>query len=76
EGKQHLLVVNFTAWQRRVVIGPLPAGRVTLRSLDVQSVQEAIWDPGSFRQRREQVEVTGGELTLDLAPYATVRLDV
>jgi hypothetical protein len=76
EGKQHLLVVNFTAWQQRVVIGPLAAGRVSLRSLDVQSVQEAIWDPGSFRQRREQMEVSGGELTLDLAPYATVRLDV
>jgi hypothetical protein len=33
-------------------------------------------EPESFRQRSEQAEVSGGELALDLAPYATVRIDV
>jgi hypothetical protein len=75
EGKRYLLVVNFTARQQRVIIGPLAVDRVSLRSLDAQSVQEAMLEPEKFRQRREQVEVLGGELALDLAPYATVRID-
>ena len=76
EGKRHLLVVNFTAEQQRVMIDPLAVDSVLLRSLDAQSVQEATLEPEKFRQRREQVEVSGGELALDLAPYATVRIDV
>jgi hypothetical protein len=76
EGKRHLLVVNFTHKQQRAIIGPLAVDRVSLRSLDARSVQEAMLEPESFRQRREQAEVSGGELALDLAPYATVRIDV
>ena len=76
EGRLHLLVVNFTARQQRVTISPLAVDSFSLRSLDAQSVQEAKLEPESFRQRREQREVSGGEPVLDLAPYATVRIDV
>jgi hypothetical protein len=76
EDRRHLLVVNFTHKQQRAIIGPLAVDRVSLRSLDARSVQEAMLEPETFRQRREQAEVSGGELALDLAPYATVRIDV
>ena len=76
EGRRYLLVVNFTHKQQRAIIGPLAVDKVSLRSLDARSVQEAMLEPESFRQRREQAEVSGGELALDLAPYATVRIDV
>ncbi len=75
-GKLHLLVVNFTAEQQRIVIDSLPAGQAVLRSMDASNALEAMQYPESFRQRRERVNVVGGELALDLAPYATVRIDI
>ncbi len=76
DGKLHLLVINFTAEQQRVVIDSLPAGRVAARRMDASNAQEAMQNPEAFRQRREMVDVVGGELVLDLAPFATVRIDV
>ncbi|MBA2285935.1 MAG: hypothetical protein H0W02_10655 [Ktedonobacteraceae bacterium] len=75
-GKLHLLVANFTATRQRVTIGPLAAGHVSLRSLDAQTAPEAMQEPESFRQRWMQAEISNGEFALDLAPYATVRIDV
>jgi hypothetical protein len=75
-GELHLLVVNFTAGQQRVVIDSLPAGQAALRSMNASNVLEAMQHPEAFRQRRVVVDVVGGELALDLAPYATVRIDV
>jgi D-apionolactonase len=71
----HLQVVNLTGTYQRVVIGPLTAGQVSVRSLDASTVQQAMFEPESFRQNRKQVEVQSGELVLDMAPYATVRID-
>ncbi len=76
EGRLHLLVVNLTSMPQRVVLGPLTTTQVSLRSLDVQTVQEAMLQPESFRQHWKQREVQGEELVLDLAPFATVRIDV
>lgn len=76
EGKLHLLVVNFTAGQQRVVIDALPAGRVAVRSLEASNAQEAMQNPEAFRQRKEEISVVSGQLALDLAPYAIVRIDV
>ncbi|HLI07341.1 MAG TPA: hypothetical protein VKV40_12295 [Ktedonobacteraceae bacterium] len=75
-GELHLLVVNFTAGQQRVVIDSLPAGQAALRSMDASNALEAMQHPEVFRLRREMVDVDGGELALDLAPYAIVRIDV
>lgn len=72
----HLLAVNLTDVSQRVVIGPLAARQVSLRSLDESTVQQAMFEPESFRRSSQQVEVQGGELVLDMAPYATVRIDV
>ena len=71
----HLLVFNLKADQQRVVIGPIHASSLSLRTLDEQSMREATLTPETFRQHRRQVETQGGELVLDLAPYAIVRID-
>lgn len=71
----HMLIFNLKADQQRVVIGPLHARSLSLRKLDEQSIQEAILTPDTFRQHRQQVETQAGELVLDLAPYAIIRID-
>ncbi len=76
EGRLHLLVVNFTSQPQKAVIGPLTASQVSLRSIDAQTVQEAMLRPESFRQQWVQKEVQDKELVLDLLPFATVRIDV
>ncbi len=71
----HMLVFNLSADQQRVVISPLRAGSLSLRKLDEQSFHEATLTPETFRQHWQQVETQGGELLLDLAPYAIIRID-
>jgi D-apionolactonase len=75
EGKVHLLVMNFTSAQQRVVIGSLAGRQVWLRSLDASTAHEAMFEPENFRQDRQPAQVQNNELTLDMAPYATVRID-
>jgi hypothetical protein len=72
----HLLVFNLKADQQRVVISPIHTGSLSLRKLNEQSMREATLTPETFRHRQQQVETQGGELVLDLAPYAIVRIDV
>ncbi|MFL5707252.1 MAG: hypothetical protein ACJ8AG_31185 [Ktedonobacteraceae bacterium] len=67
----HLLAVNLTDTRQRVVIGPLAFEQVSLRVLDASTAQQAMFDPSGFRQHWRQLEVQGGEIVLDLAPYAT-----
>ncbi len=76
EGRLRLLVVNFTSLPQKVVLGTLATSQVSLRSLDAQTVQEAMLQPERFRQQWKQTEVRDKELILDLAPFATVRIDV
>ncbi len=71
----HLLVFNLQANQQRVVIGPLHATSLSVRTLDEHSIREATLTPETFRQHRQQVQTQGGELVLDLAPYAIIRID-
>ncbi len=75
-GSLHLLAVNLTGSHQRVAIGPLMAGQALVRSLDASTALQAMFEPEGFRQRRTQVGIQSGELVLDMAPYATVRIDV
>jgi D-apionolactonase len=75
EGRLHLLVMNYTATQQRVVISPLANGQVWLRSLDASTAHDAMFEPESFRRNRQQAHVQNNELVLDIPPYATVRID-
>jgi hypothetical protein len=75
-GSLHLLAVNLAGTGQRVVIGPFTSGRAQIRSLDANTAQQAMFEPERFRQGGEQVEMLGGTLVLDMAPYATVRIDL
>jgi D-apionolactonase len=75
-GSLHLLVMNLTGAYQQVVISPLGAGQAWMRNLDASTAYEAMFEPESFRQQRKQVEIRGGELALDMAPYSTSRIDV
>src|SRR6266581_3609086 len=75
-GSLHLLAVNLAGTGRRVVIGPFTSGRARIRSLDANTAQQAMFEPERFRQGGDQVEMQGGTLVLDMAPYATVRIDL
>ncbi len=74
QGSLQLLVANLTDMHQRVVIGPLDAELVSLRHLDSGTVQEAMFEPEKFRQHLQRVTVQDGNLTVDMAPYATVRV--
>lgn len=74
QGTLQLLVANLTDTHQRVVIGPLAAEVVSLLSLDSSSVQEAMFEPEKFRQHWQPITVQNGNLTLNMAPYATVRV--
>jgi hypothetical protein len=74
-GSLHLLVVNLTASEQRVEVGPLAVSQVALRTLDSASAQQAMQEAEQFRQRRQYQELEGDTLVLILAPYATARVD-
>ena len=76
QGSLHLLIVNLTGMQQRVVVSPLVTEQVALRSLDANTAQKAMFEPESFRRDTQQVEIEGRELVLEMAPYATIRVDV
>jgi hypothetical protein len=76
KGSLHLLLTNLTGVSRHVVIGPLGAGHVSVRSLDASSAPQAMFEPESFRRNWRQEEIQNRELALDMAPYATVRIEV
>jgi len=76
-GALHLLLTNLSRVSQYVVIGPLGAEHVSVRSLDASTALQAMFEPESFRQNWRQMEVQkNGELTLEMAPYATVRIEV
>ncbi len=74
-GSLHLLVVNFTASEQRVEIGPLAVSQVALRVLDAASARQAMQEAEQFRQRWRPQALEGDTLVLTLAPYATARVD-
>lgn len=74
-GSLHLLVANFTATRQRIVIGPLAGTQVWLRSLDAGTAREAMFEPERFHQAKQQAQLQDHELALEIAPYATLRVD-
>ncbi len=75
-GSLHLLAVNLAGTGQRVVIGPFTSDRAQIRSLDANTAQQAMFEPERYRQGGDQVKMQGGTLVLDMAPYATVRIDL
>jgi D-apionolactonase len=75
KGRLRVLIANYTDQTRRVRVRGLN-GRFLHKSLDENSAVYAMTDPQGFRaDTGTPVETVGGELLLDLFPYAVVRLD-
>lgn len=75
DGVTRLLVANLSAQKQSVAIHHL-ADRVLVKTLDETTVEEAALDPETFRARPGRAEQTSaGSLTLDLLPFAVVRID-
>ena len=64
-GSLHLLTMNLTGAYQRVVISPLGAEQVWMRNLDTSTAYEAMFEPESFRQKKQErtlkQEVTLGD---------------
>jgi D-apionolactonase len=72
-----LLVANLTPARQRCRVDALPADSVAVRRLDEQTFGQAATEPASFRAEREPLDRSGGDaLTLELAPFAYVRVDM
>jgi hypothetical protein len=71
-----LLVANLTPARQRCRVVALPAGSVAVRRLDEQTFVHASTEPRSFRAATEPFDRFDGEaLTLDLDPFAYMRVD-
>ena len=75
-GSLHLLLTNLSDVSQHVVVGPLEAEHASVRSLDASTAHQAMFEPESFRKNWRQVKIQNKELSLDMAPYATVRIEV
>jgi hypothetical protein len=71
-----LLVANLSAEPRQVTIAPVPPGRADVRRLDETTVQAAMFQPIAFRARHATMEIQDRRLRLELAPYATLRVEL
>jgi len=70
-----LLVTNFTDQPQTVTI-PTIAKQARLRVLDEHNVLAAMASPQPYRNTDEATPVENGQVTLQLSPYALVRLDL
>jgi D-apionolactonase len=71
-----VLVANHGPAARAVLIRGLPAAGVGVRMLDETSAELAMDDPTGFRATVDVAHATeSGELSLEVGPYAVVRID-
>jgi len=66
----YMLVANMTPTQKQVTVGPLGMERASVRLLDAESAPKAMRDPETFRSTTQPLPINGGELELELPPFA------
>jgi len=76
EGRWRVLAANLLPTTQRVTVGPLPAGRATVRRLNENTAHLAMFEPELFRGSCESWPLVGGEIVLALSPYETACLDI
>jgi hypothetical protein len=74
-GTMHVLLANLTPRPQVATVGPFQAGKVRVRQLDDETAPEAMAEPERFRASGTVTSVREGRLSLELPPYAVVRLD-
>jgi D-apionolactonase len=71
DGRRELCVVNLTPEPQRVRLGSFDRGtRVALRTLDAETLEDAMCQPREFRRAAGRAAVRRGAVELDLRPYA------
>ncbi len=70
DGATYMLVANMTPTQKQVTVGPLGMERASVRLLDAESAPKAMRDPETFRSMTKPLPISGGELELELPPFA------
>jgi D-apionolactonase len=75
EGRIRVILASFSPKPSRVTVGPV-GECVRVRRLDETNVREAMQSPEGYRaQEGNAVMTTDGALTLELLPFAVVRID-
>jgi D-apionolactonase len=75
-GRVALLIVNLTPARQRCRIAALPEGSVAVRRLDEQTFGRASTEPVAFRAALEPLDRSDEALTLELDPFAYLRVDM
>lgn len=70
-----VLVANLTGARSSVAIGPFRGEAARVRILDETTAAQALGAPLAFRSRVERVALRGGEVRLDLRPFAYLWLE-
>ena len=74
-GTTHVLLANLTPRPQTATVGPFQAGKVRVRQLTDETAPQAMAEPERFRASGTVTPVRDGRLSLELPPYAVVRLD-
>jgi len=74
-GALHVLLANLTPRPQVASVGPFHSEKVRVRQLNEETASEAMSEPERFRASGAVTAVRDGRLSLDLPPYAVVRLD-
>jgi hypothetical protein len=74
-GTTHVLLANLTPRPQATTVGPFQAGKVRVRELNDETAPQAMSDPERFHASGTVTSVRDGRLSLELPPYAVVRLD-
>lgn len=74
-GATRVLLANLTPDRRRARIDGLPHGIVDLRSLDAATAEGAVASPEAFLRSGRRLLMEAGALTVELEPFACVRID-
>ena len=74
-GATRILLANLTPDRREVRIDGLPHAAVDLRSLDAATAVGAVASPDAFVRSSRRLPTGAGALTVELEPFAYVRID-
>ena len=74
-GGRRVVLANLWNKSRRVCVTGLSGGQIKERILDAASATKAAYEPAEFRNQWQSVTPTDGRVTIELRPYAYVRLD-
>ena len=74
-GTTHVLLANLTPRPQTATVGPFRAGKVRVRQLTDETAPQAMAEPERFRASGTVTPVRDDRLSLELPPYAVVRLD-